>query len=217
MALDSYTGLQDAILLWIARPGDPLVAPSVPDMITLFEAEARRRLRVIGAEKREYLYAAGSQLGLPGDFQELRHAALTDGTPLEFAPPGQQSRPLTTPGGNPRWFWIRGDTDGSCGDVGGAVMELMPPPSGSCEIVITYQSGLPPLSDDRPTNWLLKAYPDLYLFGSLVEAEQFIGHDERALAWGQRRQMTFDAIEAADRKARWSGAPLVMQTGIGSP
>jgi hypothetical protein len=43
MALDSYQNLQGAVLDWLARPGDPLVAPAVPDMITMFEEEARDR------------------------------------------------------------------------------------------------------------------------------------------------------------------------------
>jgi hypothetical protein len=42
MALSTYTDLRTAVLGWLARPGDPLVAPAVPDMVRLFEAEANR-------------------------------------------------------------------------------------------------------------------------------------------------------------------------------
>ena len=52
MPLDTYANLQASILSWLARPGDPLVSPSIPDMIELFEREATRRLKVGGAEKR---------------------------------------------------------------------------------------------------------------------------------------------------------------------
>ena len=71
MALDTYSGLQTAILSWLARPGDTLVEPAVPDMIRLFEREATRRLKVAGAEKRASLTALSSAVLLPADFGEL--------------------------------------------------------------------------------------------------------------------------------------------------
>lgn len=215
MALDSYAALQSAILLWLARPGDTLLAPSVPDMIRLFEAEAQRRLRVIGAEKTEHLYASGPLCELPPDFQELRHASLDDGTPLEFVPPGNIVGRTGTTGGQPRLFTILGDDNGGCD--GSAVMQLVPSASGTVAIVITYQRGVPPLSDTNTTNWLLSEHPDAYLFGSLVEAEAFIGADERALGWFQRRDAAFNSIEQADRKKRWPGAPLQIRPMMVTP
>lgn len=217
MALDTYAALQSAILLWLARPGDALLEPSVPDMIRLFEAEAQRRLRVIGAERTEYLYGSGPLLELPPDFQELRHANLDDGTPLEFVPPGNIGRDAV-PGGRPLRFTILGDTEGGCSaSGGGAVMQLVPPASGTTAVIITYQRGLPGLSDTNPSNWLLREHPDCYLFGSLVEAEAFIGADERALGWFQRREATFNGIEQADRKKRWPGASLQIRPNMAIP
>ena len=46
MPLSTYAELQASVLGWLARPGDPLVEPAVPDMVRLFEVEANRRLRV---------------------------------------------------------------------------------------------------------------------------------------------------------------------------
>ena len=36
MPFSTYAELQTSILRWLARPGDPLVAPMVPDMVRLF-------------------------------------------------------------------------------------------------------------------------------------------------------------------------------------
>jgi hypothetical protein len=51
MPLDTYANLQTTVLDWLARPGDPLVAPAVPDMIAMFEEEARDRLQSRFTEK----------------------------------------------------------------------------------------------------------------------------------------------------------------------
>jgi hypothetical protein len=70
---------------------------------------------------------------------------------------------------------------------------------------VIYQVGVPPLGDTRPTNWLLANHCDAYLWGVLAEAELFIGHDERAPLWMQRREAVFQSIEQFDRKTRWAG------------
>src|SRR4051794_24468026 len=150
MALDSYSALQTAILLWLARPGDPLLVPSVPDMIRLFEAEAARRLQTVGAEVQETLYPFGGIAELPADFARLRNAALEDGSQLEHVPLSAWPQGLTG-GGQPRGFTIVGGGNGTC-TPGGAVMQFTPTTGASAPVVITYRRGLLPLSDAAPTN-----------------------------------------------------------------
>src|SRR5580765_2035239 len=149
MALDTYSALKTAILLWLARPGDQLIEPSLPDIIRLFEAEAARRLQTIGAECQEILYPFGSTVDLPADFVRLRTATLDSGIPLEYVPPSDN----LPSGGQPLYFTIIGGGDGCAS--GGAVMQLSPMAATSSPITITYRRGLPPLSDTVPKNWLL--------------------------------------------------------------
>ena len=98
-------------------------------------------------------------MALPADFGELR-LATSGGVILTYVTPMQ----LPDGGGPPAHYTIIGNE-----------MRLGPSPSGGCTVEIVYQSGVPPLSDSNPSNWLLAAHPDCYLFGSLVEAESFIG------------------------------------------
>ena len=214
MPLDTYANLQAAILDWLARPGDPLLTPAVPDMITLFETEARQRLRVAGAETMTQIYPTGTaDIPLPADFVELRSAALDGLGPLTAVAAAQADAMVV--GGMPNGYTIYGGGDFACAGSG-AFMRLSPPPSGSYTVNITYQRGLPALSTAAPSNWLLKQSPTAYLFGSLVEASAYIGHDERALAWLQRRDLAFESLERADRKFRWGG-PLVMRPAMVCP
>jgi hypothetical protein len=199
MPFTSYAELQTAVLTWIARPGDPLVAPSVPDMITLFEREARRRLKVGDAEQRAYMTVSGTAaVALPLDCRELR-LVTSGGVPLLYVTPPE----LPGGAGPPAKYTLHGRE-----------LRLGPGPSGTVQIEILYQTGVPPLSDAEPTNWLLREHPDAYLYGTLVAAEAFIGHDERIQLWAQAGAAVFESIEMADRKARWSGSPLQIRPDI---
>jgi hypothetical protein len=74
MPFDSYANLQATVLDWLARPGDPLVAPAVPDMIAMFEEEARDRLQTRFTEKTTTLSPIPGldTIPLPLDYGELR-------------------------------------------------------------------------------------------------------------------------------------------------
>jgi hypothetical protein len=203
MPFTSYSELQTAVMNWLARPNDPLIAPSVPDMVTLFEREARRRLKVGDAEQRAYMTVSGTAVvALPPDCRELR-LVTSGGQPLLYV------TPIELPGGAGPPFKYT---------LHGRELRLGPGPSGDVTIEILYQTGVPPLSDANPSNWLLREHPDAYLYGTLVAAEAFIGHDERIQLWAQAGAAVFESIEQADRKMRWSGSPLQIRPDIyGAP
>ena len=75
MPLDSYDNLQTSVADWIARPGDPLLLPAIPDMILLFEEKARDKLRTRFVEKTVTLAppANTDTIPLPLDYAQLRH------------------------------------------------------------------------------------------------------------------------------------------------
>jgi hypothetical protein len=74
MPFDSYANLQSTVLDWLARPGDPLVSPAVPDMIAMFEDEARDRLQTRFTEKTVQLSPTPGldTIPLPLDYGQLR-------------------------------------------------------------------------------------------------------------------------------------------------
>jgi hypothetical protein len=199
MPLTTYAELQVAILGWLARPDDPLVKPMVPDFIRLIEVEANRRLKVAGAEKRALVSVTGTAVvPLPTDFMQMRMAAI-DGMALNYVTPEQ----LQGEGGATTSYTIVGTE-----------MLLGPAPSGAITVAMTYQSGVPPLTDANPVNWLLLSAPDLYLFGALCMAEPYIGHDERIQLWVQAREAAFAALQQADLKARWPGGLQIRPNGM---
>jgi hypothetical protein len=73
------------------------------------------------------------------------------------------------------------------------------------------------LSDSNTTNWLLTAHPDIYLYGSLVEAEPFYTNDARMPLWKARLDEAMAELETADMRDRWSGGALTMRSDTGNP
>jgi hypothetical protein len=70
------------------------------------------------------------------------------------------------------------------------------------------------------TNWLLQKYPQLYLYGSLAEAELFLGADnsnDRFQLFVARRDDLYNKITLQDRKYRYGGASLQIKTDTGNP
>ena len=62
-------------------------------------------------------------------------------------------------------------------------------------------------------NWLITNAPDIYLYGSMLEAEPFIMNDERVPLWAQALQQGISDLQEQDNKDRHSGSALrVMNT-----
>jgi hypothetical protein len=212
MALDTYANLQTSVANWLARPGDSNITANVGDMITLFEAEARRRLKTRFNETRTTLstVAGTATVALPSDFGEMREITVAVGNAdkvLVYAPPEQMDAAYPSEVTDESILYT----------IEGTNLRLKPIPGQVYSLSVLYMQGIVALSNGAPTNWLLTNHPDAYLFGALAEAEAFIGEDERIALWIQRRDASFASILTADIKARWSGGALQMRTDTGNP
>ncbi len=56
----------------------------------------------------------------------------------------------------------------------------------------------------------MSAYPDLYLFGALTEAQAYAVNAQGAALWKARRDELFDEVERASNKTRGAGAMRVL-------
>lgn len=150
---------------------------------------------------------------LPSDFQMPRWFKITSADPineLQYATPANLDVNWNTIfTGKPLEYTIEGSN-----------VRLGPTPDGVYTIVVDYYAKVPALSSGNTTNWLLTNYPNSYLFGTLAEAEAFLGadnEDARFSLWMQRREQAFQAISAADRQFRFGGTPLMMHTDTSNP
>lgn len=195
MAIDTYANLQTAMSTWL---GNSLNSASYPDMITIFEAAANRRLRVRQQEATATITMSSGTGTLPTDYLSWRRIKWPGSVAvdLEYAEPSWiQNMYPTSATGQPAFFTIEGST-------------ISVRPVDDTSLTMQYFQKIAALSGTL--NWLFVAHPDLYLFGSLVEAEMFGVNDERAPIWKARRDEVFDEIEKLSNKTRGGGAMRIM-------
>ena len=76
-----------------------------------------------------------------------------------------------------------------------------------------YYKTFDPLSGSAPTNWVITNAPDVYLYGTLLEAEPFLMNDARVQLWATAFKQSITDIQEQDNKDRHSGSALrVMNT-----
>src|SRR5882757_4287238 len=194
MSIATYAELRTAVENWLDHT---LFSARVPEFIALFEAAANRRLRVRQQEASSALMPSSGTVALPADYLAWRRLTWA-GSPrveLQYVHPSYlQAAYPSSPADVPRIFTIEGST-------------LKVRPLDSTALEFDYFQKVPALaSAPGGANWLLTEHPDLYLFGSMVEAEMFGVNDERAPLWKGRRDEIFDEIAKLDNKTRGPSA-----------
>lgn len=185
MSLATYDDLKAAVGAELNRSD---LATSVPDFITRFEADARRKLR-------DWLRFSVSLTNLTGDtalaatVSDVLSVAMNDGAN------GANNRVLqvlsreeyhsllesNSNADSPQAVFVDYDADAPS-----TTLRFWPPiPSGSPVAALRVEAVkvLPSLSASQTTNALLREAPDLYLIGSCLEAANYLQHDERIPGW----------------------------------
>jgi hypothetical protein len=200
MSLDTFDNLKLEVADWLNRQD---LVNVIPTFIRLLEAQVERTLRV-----REMCVRATASLTeeftvLPSDFLSLEHAILNADKPvtLEWVPMNQIDKlQAETQPGTPLNFTIIGDE-----------LEVSPLPDQEYEIEVVYYQSIPKLTTNNQTNWLLTRHPDVYLYGTLMQAAPYLKNDDRVGLWSAALTSILDDIRIADERATKGGAPLKMR------
>lgn len=211
MAITNYTELQSAVAGWLAR--DDLTS-RIPDFITLAEAKFNRVLMHPKMEARTTLtvdtnLTSPEFLTLPTDFQTMRSARLSGvtGKPrLAFMTQTQMDDfrySSDNVSDQPVYF-----------SIVGTQIELAPTPTQNYTVEVVYRGNIPALSSNA-TNWLLTLAPDLYLYGSLLEAAPYIQNDERIGLWASAVSTVIDQLNShGERQSFNSGPSTISLPGV---
>jgi hypothetical protein len=208
MALDNYENLCAAIAAWMDRTDLTAV---IPDFITLFEttanAELPLRTRFNLATETLSTVAGTASVTLPEDFLEAKSLVNQGGSATVLTPYTATSlyTQVNYPAqrGVPRGFTYTGEA-----------LELAPVPDAVYELKLYYYRKAPPLSVETPSNWLLENFPNLYLFGSLVAAEAYLGTDPRIALWRDLYENLMQKLSQSNERGQYGGAPLTVKGDV---
>jgi hypothetical protein len=202
--LTTYEGLKAAVADWLGRKD---LASRIPNFIRLAELRMNRelRLRIMEQVATAYVPAGVFIVELPerrvdGDwkvFLEMRDLAwkCRDGGTvqnLRYTPPDEYKE-LGQQSGMPRQYTIIANR-----------LYLLPAPDAAGELRLTYYGEIPPLSDEQQSNNVLRMFPDLYLYGALVESGPFTRSSAPLEMWTQYYAAARQKAEANERRARFT-------------
>jgi hypothetical protein len=206
MALDTFAELKSTIADYLNR--DDLTS-IIPSFISLAEAKFNRKVRT-----RQMVVRAEGQIdtqffAYPTDWLQAKEFQLNTNPiiRLKFVTEAQgdelKASSYMAPG-QPLYYTIVGSQ-----------IEFIPSPDTTYSAELTYYAKIPALSNANTSNWLLAYAPDLYLYGSLLEASPYLKDDERLAVWSQLYTNTLGDIEVADQRASVSSTPVVRAKTLG--
>lgn len=199
MAL-TYDTLQSTVADYLDRSDLDSVLPT---FIELAESKFKRKLRHWKMEKRATADTVAGQrtLDLPTDFIEMRSLKLnTDPVRvLEYVVPAHLNW-YDSSSGTPLYYSV----------IGGEI-HFDDTPDSVYQVEMYYYA-FDSLSDSVTTNWLIEDHPDLYLYGTLLEAESFLMNDPRLQVWKLAFDEALRDLNKSSKIAHAAGAPLIMRT-----
>lgn len=196
MALDTYSALQISVGGFLNRTD---LATVIPDFIAMAEAQLSRRL-IKDGPVREMLGRSDATINaefisVPSDFMGAKAVYLAPNYhPLDFISPEeivQRKTLYPNISGPPRAFSV----------VGGQ-LQFWPWGGSTFSGELTYWKRIPALSDVAPTNWLLAAHPDIYLYTALIQSAPYLKDDDRLTVWGTIADTGVTDLIGADKVSR---------------
>lgn len=190
MALATYSDLVASVTNWLHRTD---LAPQVPDFIRLAESRLNRRLTLRDDEIEVPLTATvgSSYVDLPANYAAPVALWLEAWVPrrtVVFVPPAELPyMPIAT---YPTYWTVKA-----------RCIEFDRLAESNYPLRLRYVAKFE-LSEDNPTNYLLRNYPDAYLYAALLEAAPYIVDDERLSIWQDRLDRAVGEIQVQEDKSK---------------
>lgn len=185
MSLADYTSLKASIADWLRRPGDITAGSSiVDDWIDMAEAEFGNTLRVRSMEATTDSAMTAGYLIHPSDWIAWKRLSLIDsGRLVDLTPAPNEFLDIVGDGttGQPNIYAVKGSK---------TYFNRVTNYTIRC----WYYQQIPALSATTTTNWLLTKYPQLYLYGSLLQATGYVVDDGRLPVWKQAYDEVFQKL-----------------------
>jgi len=199
--ITDWTSLCSTAADWLNRAD---LTDQIPVFVTLAEASFNRELRVRDMLVRADATSNQENVELPDDWLETYSLTIQPGSP----PTPQNFQPAALR------YMSESESNNIKAQMYGAacwppygytlidgMIELVPIPSGNVDLRLVYYARIPALSAAQPSNWLLAKSPDLYLYGTLLQAMPYLKDDDRLPTWAQMRGGLIESIRLESERA----------------
>ncbi len=202
MAITSYSTLISAVKTYLNR--SDISDAQIKEFISLAEASFNRVLRTRNQITRSTSDISTQFVSQPTDLLELYNIQLNSNPIVRLEQVSlskmDELKSASSTTGKPRYFAITG-----------ADLEFYPAPDATYEIEVIYYKTIAPLSDSNTDNFLLTNQVDIYLFGTLVQAEPWLMNDERIGVWGALLGKGIEELRISDQRAQTESGTIVMR------
>ena len=202
MAITSYSTLISAVKTYLNR--SDISDAQIKEFISLAEASFNRVLRTRNQITRSTSDISTQFVSQPTDLLELYNIQLNSNPIVRLEQVSlskmDELKSASSTTGKPRYFAITG-----------ADLEFCPAPDATYEIEVIYYKTIAPLSDSNTDNFLLTNQVDIYLFGTLVQAEPWLMNDERIGVWGALLGKGIEELRISDQRAQTESGTIVMR------
>jgi hypothetical protein len=198
MALTTYVELQAAIRTEINVTTSGITDAAIVDAINRAEAKINRRARFREMEQLAYAtYSSGSRyLAVPDGITEVLNLRIKKATEADikyeevvFVAPAGLWEFYETPSDNDRFYYTLRDQ-----------IEFNREVSEDHTVMMHYIKSWDIASTS--TSWLLTHYPDVYLYGALMECEMHLRQDERVPMWKSLFDEAILELNSLDERGR---------------
>ena len=202
MSITSYSTLISAVKTYLNR--SDISDAQIKEFISLAEASFNRVLRTRNQITRSTSDISTQFVSQPTDLLELYNIQLNSDPIVRLEQVSlskmDELKSASSTTGKPRYFAITG-----------ADFEFYPAPDTTYEIEVIYYKTIAPLSDSNTDNFLLTNQVDIYLFGTLVQAEPWLMNDERIGVWGSFLGKAIEELRISDQRAQTESGTIVMR------
>lgn len=186
MSISTYSELLTACDNWM----DNSLSARTPEFIALAEAYFNRCLRTRQMETSSTFTTVSGVATLPTDMASIREVKYLGSPVRTLKPMGDEefdtSFANSSSGTTPQGYMLLG------------TQIIIGPANDASSYKMYYYQRIPALTVSNTTNWLLTAFPDVYLAGVLAEAELYDKSGVNGQGWMSRRDSACQDIQMSE-------------------
>lgn len=197
----NFTGVRASLGDWLAR--SDLTNTDYGNFIYLFEKEFNTEMRLRGMEGQTTPGVTSGYIQHPSDFLQWKSLKVVEGG-KEYALGALTEENAAYDYGlsfpdRARGFVIRGDKT------------YIYPIGATGTYTGVYFQGVPALNASNTTNWLLTKYPQLYLYGPLLQAQAYVSNPDKIQLWNIAFEQAKAKVFTESQRASFGGGLPTMR------